>query len=99
MRVNATVRYSEQPSTADDVFSADPATVPAELVAADPRGDSPRANDHGVFSQEEYIHSGDSDGGSDSKKSPRSPESQGATEKGPINRNWAGSQSYGHYYI
>ena len=70
-RVNAAVRNNEQPPTADDVSSAKPAIASAALVAADARGESPRDQDHGVVPQEELIYSGESDGGSDSKKSPR----------------------------
>ena len=78
-RVNAPVRENEQPPTTDDVSSAEPAITFAALVAADARGESPRDQDHGVVPQEELIYSGESDGGSDSKRLPRSPESHGAT--------------------
>ena len=52
-----------QPLAADDSLSAAAATLPAAPVAADTRGESPRANDDG--SQVELIYSGESDGGSD----------------------------------
>ena len=96
-RVNAAVRNHEQPPTADDVSSAETAIASAAPVAADARGESPRDQDHGVVPQEELIYSGESDGGSDSTRSPRSPESRGATEYEPTNRTQAGSQAYGHY--
>uniref|UniRef100_M4B3T0 Uncharacterized protein n=1 Tax=Hyaloperonospora arabidopsidis (strain Emoy2) TaxID=559515 RepID=M4B3T0_HYAAE len=77
-RVNAAALDDAQPLVADDASSAAAATIPAAPVAADARGESPRANDDG--SQVEFIYSGESDGGSDSKKTPRSPESMVAAE-------------------
>ena len=53
---------------ADDASSAAAATLPEESIAADARGESPRANDDG--SQVELIYSGESDGESDSKRTP-----------------------------
>ena len=44
-RVNAAVLEDAQPLAADDASSAAAATLPAAPVAADARGDSPRAND------------------------------------------------------
>ena len=46
-RVNAAVRGSPQPRAPDDVSSAASSTLPAAPVAADARGESPRANDDG----------------------------------------------------
>ena len=66
-RVNAAVHDSSQPRAAEDVLSATSSTLP------EARGDSPRANDDG--SQMELIYSGESEGGSGSKKTSRSPES------------------------
>ena len=64
-----------QPLAADDASSAADVTLTAAPVAEDARADSPRANDDD--SQVELIYSGESDGGSDSKKTTRSPESTG----------------------
>ena len=74
-RVNEAVHESSQPRSAYDVLSAASLTLPAAPVDADARGESPRANDDG--SQMELIYSGESNGGSKSKKTPRSPESTG----------------------
>ena len=41
-RVNAAVRIDEQPPTADDVSSAEPAIASVALAAADAGGESPR---------------------------------------------------------
>ena len=53
VRVNAAALDDAQPLAADDSLSAAAATLPAAPVAADARGDSPRANDDG--SQVELI--------------------------------------------
>ena len=71
--VNAAALDDAQPLVADYASSAAAATLPAAPVAADTRVESPRANDDG--SQVELIYSEDSDGGSDSMKTSRSPES------------------------
>ena len=52
-RVNAAALDDAQPLAADDSLSAAAATLPAAPVAADTRGESPRANDDG--SQVELI--------------------------------------------
>ena len=52
-RVNAAALDDAQPLAADDSLSAAAATPPAAPVAADTRGESPRANDDG--SQVELI--------------------------------------------
>ena len=54
-RVNAAALDDAQPLVADDASSAAAATIPAAPVAADARGESPRANDDG--SQVEIIYS------------------------------------------
>ena len=46
-RVNAAVLDDAQPLAADDASSAAAATLPTAPVAADARGESPRANDDG----------------------------------------------------
>ena len=46
-RVNAAALDDAQPLAADDTSSSDTATLPAAPVAADARGESPRANDDG----------------------------------------------------
>ena len=86
-RVNAAALDYAQPLAVDDASSAAAANLPAAPVAADARGESPRANDDG--SRVELIYSGESDGGYDSKKTPRSPESIVATEYEPTNRTRA----------
>ena len=75
-RVNAAALYNAQPLEADDASSAASATLTAAPVAADARSESPRANDDGY--QVKLIFSGESDGGSDSKKTPTPPECNGA---------------------
>ena len=55
--VNAAALDDAQPLAADDASSAAAATLPAAPVAADARGESPRANDDG--SQVELIYSGE----------------------------------------
>ena len=67
-RVNAAALEDAQPLAADDASSAVSATLPAAPVAADARVESPRANDDG--SHVELIYSGESDGESDSKRTP-----------------------------
>ena len=57
-RVNAAARDSSQPRASDDASSAVSLTLPAAPVAADARGESPRANDEG--SQVQLICSGKS---------------------------------------
>ena len=89
-RDNAAVLNDAQPLAADDTSPA-AAVAP---VAADARRESPRANDDG--SQMELVYLRESDGGSDSKKTPRSPESILAAEYEPT-RTRAGSQTHGHY--
>ena len=89
-RVNAAALDDALSLAADDASSAATATLSTAPVAADARGGSPRANDDG--SQVELINSGESDGGSDSKKTPRSPESIVAVEYEPTNKTRAGSQ-------
>uniref|UniRef100_M4BUR1 Uncharacterized protein n=1 Tax=Hyaloperonospora arabidopsidis (strain Emoy2) TaxID=559515 RepID=M4BUR1_HYAAE len=79
-RVNAAVLDNAQHLAANDASSA----AAAKPVAADARSESLRANDDG--SQVELIYSGESDGGSDSKKTSRSPESILAAEYEPTNR-------------
>ena len=77
-RVNAAVLDDAQPLAADDASSAATAILPAEPVAADARGELSRAYDDG--SEVELIYSGESEGGSGSKKTSRSPESMVAAE-------------------
>ena len=56
-RVNAAVCNHEQPPTADDVSSAEPAIASAALVAADARGESPRDQGHGVVPEYSILGS------------------------------------------
>ena len=46
-RVNAAALDDAQPLAADDASSNAPTTLPAAPIAADARGESPRANDDG----------------------------------------------------
>ena len=55
-------------------------SLPPSNVAAGARGISPRADDGSLL---ELIYSGESDGGSDSKKTARSPGSPAATKSEP----------------
>ena len=72
-RDNAAALDDAQPLAADDDSSAAAATLPEAPVAAEARGELPRANDNG--SQVGLIYSGESDGGLDLRKTSRSPES------------------------
>ena len=93
-RVIAAVLDDAQPLAADDASSAAAATILSAPVAADARVESSRANDDG--SQVDLIYSGESDGGSDSKKTSRSPGSIVSGEYEPTNRTRAGSQAHRH---
>ena len=66
------------------ILSAASSLLPTAPVAADARGESPRAKDY--VSQIEIIYSGELDGGSDSKMTPRSPGSPGATDYEPSHK-------------
>uniref|UniRef100_M4B851 Uncharacterized protein n=1 Tax=Hyaloperonospora arabidopsidis (strain Emoy2) TaxID=559515 RepID=M4B851_HYAAE len=68
-RVNGTARDNSQPRAADDTSSAAPSPQLSTPVAAG----APRAAADGF--QVELIYSGESDGGFNSKKTPRSPKS------------------------
>uniref|UniRef100_A0AAV1T5I1 Uncharacterized protein n=1 Tax=Peronospora matthiolae TaxID=2874970 RepID=A0AAV1T5I1_9STRA len=82
--VNAAAPDYAQPLAADDASFATSATPPAAPVAAQASGESPRANDDD--SQVELIYSGESEGGSNSKKTPTSPKSIGEAEYELVNR-------------
>uniref|UniRef100_A0AAV1UYU6 Uncharacterized protein n=1 Tax=Peronospora matthiolae TaxID=2874970 RepID=A0AAV1UYU6_9STRA len=69
-RVDAAALDEAQFFAVDDVSSAAIATLPAEPVAADVHDVSPRASDDNSFPVE-LIYSGESDGGSVSKETPR----------------------------
>uniref|UniRef100_A0AAV1U9G4 Uncharacterized protein n=1 Tax=Peronospora matthiolae TaxID=2874970 RepID=A0AAV1U9G4_9STRA len=70
--VNAAALEDAQPLAAEDASSAAALTFHAVPVAAETRGVSPRADDDNG-SQVKLIYSGESDGGSKLKKTPRSP--------------------------
>ena len=82
-RVNTAARDNSQPRTADDSLSGAASSQPAAPLSSGARVEPQRADDDGF--QVELIYSGESDGGYDSKKTPKSPGSPGATEYEPPN--------------
>uniref|UniRef100_A0AAV1U4P3 Uncharacterized protein n=1 Tax=Peronospora matthiolae TaxID=2874970 RepID=A0AAV1U4P3_9STRA len=80
----------------DDALSTAALTLSAAPVAAVACGVSPRAIDVNG-SQVELFFSGESDGGPDSKKTPRSFKSQSVTEYWPTNWTRAGCQAHYDY--
>ena len=82
-RMNAAASSSSQVHSTDDMSSVGQSPQPAALVAAGACGDAPHAYDG---SPVELIYSGESDCGSDSKRTARSPVSQKAAEYEPSSK-------------